>query len=65
MAGRKTNLQRARDRHIEQVYYKHGSGVEINIFDIPKIFERGHAALDAGEDLDAAIQKAIADFRQN
>lgn len=65
MARRQTKQEKERNKLIERTYYKYGHGVQINIFDIPKIFDRGHAALDAGSDLDAAIQKAIADFRQN
>jgi len=61
MPRRKTD----RDRKIEQSYYAHGQGVQINVLDIPKIFQRGHAALDAGADLEEAIKAAIAEFRQN
>jgi len=63
--AKQTREEKARDRLIEQTYYKHGHGVQINIFDIPKIFAIGQAALEQGADLDTAMQAAIAQFRQN
>ncbi len=61
MARRKSD----QDRKIEQSYYAHGQGVEIRILDIPEIFRRGRAALEAGTCLEEAIKAAIADLRQN
>lgn len=58
-----TREKNARDRLIEAAYRRHGSGVTIDLFSIPKIFAVGHAAIAAGEDLDAAIVGAIARYR--
>ena len=57
--------QTKQDKLIEQTYYKYGQGVQINIMDISKIFKAGRVALETGSDLDAAIQTAIAQLRQN
>lgn len=62
---RQTKEEKARDHLIEQTYYRHGSGVQINVMDIGKVFEMGRAAMNAGQDLDQAIKDAIAKFRQN
>jgi hypothetical protein len=53
------------DKLIEAAYYRQGAGVEIDIFDIAKIFAAGRAALAAGGDLDAAIKVAIETYRKN
>jgi len=63
--AKQTRQEKARDRLIQQTYSKYGGNVQINILDIPKIYQIGHAALIAGLDLDEAIQAAIAQFRQN
>jgi len=62
---KQTKEEKAQDKLIEASYYKFGHGVQINIFDIPRIFQAGRYALDNGQDLDAAIQAAIANLRQN
>ena len=54
---------KARDKRIERAYYKTCSGIQINIFDISKVFKAGHAALDAGAD-EAGLEKAIFEFVQ-
>jgi len=63
--AKQTKEEKARDRLIEQTFYKYGHGVQISIFDIPKIFKIGQDALETGADLDTAMQTAIAQFRQN
>jgi len=62
---KRSKLQEAQDKLIEDSYRIFGHGVQINIFDIPRIFQAGRYALDNGQDLDAAIQAAIANLRQN
>jgi len=62
---RQTKAEKARDLLIERTYYKHGQGVQISIMDIPKVFTAGRQALEEGQDLDAAIQSAIAQLRVN
>ena len=63
--AKQTKQEKAQDRLIEKTYYKYGYGVQINVFDIPRVFQAGRYALDNGQDLDAAIQAAIANLRQN
>ncbi len=63
--ARQTKQEKERDKLIERTYYKYGYGVQINVMDIPKIFKVGRVALETGADLDAAIQSAIVQLRQN
>lgn len=65
MARRQSKEEKRVDKLIEQTYYKYGSGVQINVFDIGKVFEAGRSALAAGTDLDEAIKASIAQLRQN
>jgi len=53
------------DKLIADSYRIYGHGVQINIFDIPRIFQAGRFALENGHDLDAAIMAAIRELRQN
>jgi len=53
------------DKEIEQTYYRHGSGVQISILDISKVFADCRAAHAEGTDLDTAVLAAIARYRQN
>lgn len=55
----------ARDKQIEQAFYRHATGVQINIMDLGKIHAAGRAAIETGRDLDAAIVAAVAEYRQN
>jgi hypothetical protein len=65
MAKRKTKQERERDKLISDSFRIFGNRAQINIFDIPRIFQAGRHALENGLDLDAAIQNAIATLRQN
>jgi hypothetical protein len=50
------------DKAIEQLYYKHAQGRQINIMDIDKIFKAGttaYAAASSLEDVEAAVLIAI------
>lgn len=53
------------DKLIEAAYYRHGAGVEIDIFDISKIYKAGRKALAEGRDLDLAIRAMIDICRKN
>ena len=64
-ASEKKLTKKQIDKLIEQTYYKHGSGVQIDIMNINKIFNAGHAAYSAGQSLDDAIVAAIAKYREN
>lgn len=59
---------KAIDVRIERAYGSACQGVQINILDIPKVFDEGRRALAAGAD-DAALEEAIKAFvakiRQN
>ncbi len=63
--AKQTREEKARDKLISDSYRIFGHGVQINIFDIPRIFQAGYYALDNDLDLDTAIQNAIAKLRQN
>lgn len=53
------------EKQVEQTWYRLASGVQVNIMDIGKIFNRGVKALQEGRDLDEEMQKCVQDFRQN
>jgi hypothetical protein len=53
------------DSQIEKEYYAQGSGVEILIMDIPRIFTDCRTAVAAGTSLKDAVAAAIARYRQN
>lgn len=50
---------------VEQAYYRHGHGVQVNVMDIGKIFAEGVAAIKAGLDIDQEIQKIISKYKMN
>jgi tetratricopeptide (TPR) repeat protein len=51
------------DKQIEQFYYKHAQGTQINVMDIGKLYKDCRAAYEAGEDLEQAVIKAIAKYK--
>ncbi len=51
------------EKLIEQSYYRHGSGVQINIIDISKIYKDVTAAYNAGRSVDEGMIDAIAKYR--
>ncbi len=51
------------DKLIEQSYYRHGSGVQINIMDISNIYKNVTSAYNAGRSVDEAMVEAIAKYR--
>ena len=58
-------MARKVDNEIERVYYLHGSGVQVSVLDIPKIFTAGREAAAAGVSIEAAVKDAIAKYRTN
>ena len=62
---RKTKAGKALDKEIEQIYYAHCSGIQINIFDIAKVFAAGRAAAAAGTDMTEAILSTVQAVRVN
>jgi hypothetical protein len=53
------------DTEIEKIYNRHGGGVQIDIFDISKIFKAGKDAHIAGRSVELAVIEAIAQYRKN
>lgn len=66
---KKTKRQiKAERNRIEQAYYATCSGIQINIFDIGKVFDHGHKLLDEGADetkLREGIRAFVETIRQN
>jgi hypothetical protein len=56
-----TKAEKLIDRRISAAYYATCNGVQIDIFDIGKVFAAGRKAIDAGAD-DAGLQAAIVAF---
>jgi hypothetical protein len=54
--------KKAIDREIDRLYKIHAEGLSINIMDIGKVFKAGHAAVEAGTDLEAAVEGAVATY---
>ena len=60
--------QREIDKRIERAYYANCSGVQIDIMDIGKVFNRGRHAIMAGEDdeqLGRTIKAFVETIRHN
>lgn len=53
------------DKQIEQIFYAHCSGIQINVLDIGKVFAAGRAAAAAGESIEAAVIARVAQLRVN
>ena len=51
------------DKAIEQAYYVHGAGTQINIMDIGKLFRDVRADVAGGAELVPAVQAAISRYR--
>jgi len=65
MKTRKSKAEKAVDKLIESTYYKYGSGVQIMIMDIPKIFREARVEMLTGKPIEEVIQNLIAKYRQN
>jgi hypothetical protein len=53
------------DKEIEKIYNRVGAGVQIDMFDISKIFKAGKDAHIAGQSVEEAVKAAIAQYRKN
>jgi hypothetical protein len=53
------------DKEIEKIYNKHGSGVQVDIFDISKIYKAGKDAHIAGTSIEEAVIAALTLYRKN
>lgn len=65
MAARQTKQEKQLDRQIEAAYYRHAEGVQINIFDIPKVFREAEIGVAAGADLDIIMIGIVKRYRVN
>ncbi len=57
--------QKKQDKQIEQVYYANCSGIQINMMDIPRVFDVGRRAIASGVDLKQAIVAFVDSIRKN
>jgi len=48
---------------VDAAFRKHGTGVQINMFDLSKISAAGERAGLAGQDIDAAVKQAVEQYR--
>lgn len=56
------------DKLIERAYHETCSGIQINMMDIPKVFDAGHKAINEGKDYEgmkAAIRAFVETIRKN
>lgn len=57
-----------KDRRIERAFYKSCSGVQINVFDMPKVFRAGRLLVDEGltdEQLAEGVRAFVDTIRRN
>lgn len=59
MAKRKN---KTRGKLIEAAYYKAAVGKQINVLDIPKLWDYVEAGLDAGRGLEEVMAEAVAKY---
>lgn len=65
---RKKREQDKLDKRVERAYYKHCSGVQIDIMDIGKVFEVGREAIKRGAsdaELESAVREYVQTIRKN
>jgi hypothetical protein len=62
---KKSKAEKVLDKEIERLYYENCSGVQINIFDISKVFEAGRKAYAEGKDMKDAIISCVQAIRKN
>ena len=63
-----TKADKLADRRIDRAYRKNCEGIQIDVFDISKVFAVGRAAIAAGDDdvaLAAKIVAFVATIRKN
>ena len=56
-------LEKALDKEIERVFYKFGTGIQINMMDIPKIFDDAKIEHSAGVPIEQAMPAIIERYR--
>lgn len=56
---------KALDNEIDEIYRKNCSGIQVNILDIPQIFDEGRKARAEGRDVKEAIVSFVQTIRKN
>lgn len=57
--------EKALDREIDKLYRENCSGIQIDIFDIPKVFAEARKAKAEGRDMKGAIVSFVNSIRKN
>lgn len=63
--ARQSKAEKALDKQIEAIYYANCSGIQIDIFDICKVFAAGKKAHVEGRDIKEAIVSFVETVRKN
>jgi pyruvate-formate lyase len=61
--ARQTKQEKQIDNLVEAAFNQHGHHIQFNVMDLGKIHRAGVDAVKAGQDLDAAMLAAIAQYR--
>lgn len=57
--------QKQQDKAIERIYGENCAGIQIDIFDISKVFAAGRQAMAEGRDVKEAIVSFVQSVRKN
>ena len=60
-----SKAEKALDREIDKLYRENCSGIQIDIFDIPKVFAEARKAMAEGRDMKEAIVSFVNTIRKN
>ena len=63
--ARQSKEDKALDREIDKLYRENCSGIQIDIFDIPKVFAEARKARSEGRDMRDAIVSFVNIIRKN
>jgi hypothetical protein len=61
----KKNPDKALDNQVNDLFNKHGSGIQFNIMDLGNLHNDTKNAIKSGTDPDQAMLDAIAKYRKN
>lgn len=62
---KRSKADKTLDKEIERLYREHCNGIQIDIWDIAKVFEAGRKAYAEGTDMKDAIIKCVEAIRKN
>lgn len=62
---KQSKADKALDREIDKLYRENCSGIQIDIFDIPKVFAEARKARTEGRDMKEAIVSFVNKVRKN